>query len=112
MPLVTLSAAAGAWSDEQTNIAEPTGTDVEWIAWDGAPRFTKGMFVARVDGHLMEPHIPDGAYCLFRQAHQPSGADRPVLVRHAAAAPPTPKLAASSPSSAIAPKVTRQEFAW
>lgn len=82
VPLVTLTAAAGAWSDEQTNIAEPTGPDIEWVAWDGALRFTKGMFVARVDGHSMEPLIPYGAHCLFRQADEPSGADRPLLVRH------------------------------
>lgn len=88
VPLVTLTAAAGAWSDEQTNIDEPTGPDVEWVACDGAPRFTKGMFVARVDGRSMEPLIPDGAYCLFRQADEPSGADRPVLVRHSGTTDP------------------------
>lgn len=41
------------------------------------------MFVARVHGRSMEPTIPDGAYCLFRQVTLPSSSERPVLVRYA-----------------------------
>ena len=40
------------------------------------------MFVARVQGKSMEPEIPDGAYCLFRQPRAGSRQGRRVLVWH------------------------------
>ncbi len=83
VPLVTLRAAAGAWSDVQESVPEPGDPNIEWITWDDSPRFADGMFVARVHGRSMEPTIPDGAYCLFRQVALPSSSERPVLVRYA-----------------------------
>lgn len=52
------------------------------MTWDGAPTFAKGMFVALVKGHSMEPVIPNGAYCLFRLVPLPSSPERAVLVRY------------------------------
>ncbi len=40
-----------------------------------------GMFVARVLGHSMEPKIPSGAYCLFRECPAGSREGRIVLVQ-------------------------------
>jgi SOS-response transcriptional repressor LexA len=88
VPLVDLHAAAGAWSDVQEAVPELDDPGLQWVAWDGAPRFTKDMFVARVQGRSMLPDIPDGAYCLFRRVALPSSPDRAVLVRHAGAANP------------------------
>jgi SOS-response transcriptional repressor LexA len=88
VPLVGLHAAAGAWSETQEGLPELDDPSVEWVAWDGAKRFTKDMFVARVLGRSMEPTIPDGSYCLFRRVSLPSSPDRAVLVRHAGAADP------------------------
>lgn len=82
VPLVSLRAAAGAWGDEQDGIRELDDSEQEWVAWDDAPRFTKDMFVAKVDGRSMEPQIPSGSYCLFRKVVAPSAPDRAVLVRH------------------------------
>jgi SOS-response transcriptional repressor LexA len=82
VPLITLQAAAGVWGDPQENILEPSDVGVEWIAWDNAPKFTKGMFVAQVCGRSMEPSIPDGSYCLFRRVELPSSPERAVLVRY------------------------------
>jgi len=88
VPLVPLEAAASSWSAAQEDLPDLEDGDVEWISWKGAPRFAKGMFVARVHGQSMQPVIPDGAYCLFRFASLPSSPDRPVLVRHAGSADP------------------------
>jgi len=88
IPLIGLEAAAGHWSEVQEAVSEPDAPDVEWVTWDSAPRFAKGMFVAHVRGRSMEPTIPDGAYCLFRRVPFPSSPDRPVLVRHAGASDP------------------------
>lgn len=88
VPLISLRAAAGAWSEEQTSIEEFGDADLEWAAWDSKRKFGKGMFVARVRGKSMEPTIPDGSYVLFRTAPLPSSPERPVLVRYAGAADP------------------------
>jgi SOS-response transcriptional repressor LexA len=82
VPLITLQAAAGGWGDIQESILEPSEAGVEWIAWDGCPKFTEGMFVAQVCGRSMEPLIPDGCYCLFRRVDLPSSPERAVLVRY------------------------------
>jgi hypothetical protein len=81
VPLIDLSAAAGAWRAAE-GVPDTDDPTVEWVAWDSPRRFTKDMFVARVVGHSMEPVIPDGAYCLFRKVALPSSPERAVLVRH------------------------------
>ncbi|MBZ0234747.1 MAG: DEAD/DEAH box helicase family protein [Deltaproteobacteria bacterium] len=82
VPLMPLEAAAGAWSEVQDSVPEPDSPHAEWVTWDGAPTFAKGMFVAHVKGRSMEPVIPDGAYCLFRIVPLPSSPERAVLVRY------------------------------
>jgi type I restriction enzyme R subunit len=59
VPLLSLKAAAGFFSDPQN--VEPEG----WVRLDGGRRLRKGMFVARITGKSMEPRLPDGAYALF-----------------------------------------------
>ena len=66
VPLTTLRAAAGTFSEEQLGFDELVEWAQEWITWDNHPPFEKGMFVARIQGRSMEPEILDGAYCLFR----------------------------------------------
>jgi predicted helicase/SOS-response transcriptional repressor LexA len=90
VPLVELRAAAGRWSESQEDVREidDDSPDVEWVTWDAARPFAKGMFVARVRGKSMEPTIPDGSYCLFRRVKRASDASRPVLVRYAGVADP------------------------
>ncbi len=61
VPFVPLKAAAGAFSDPQH---VPDG-DFEWVEVETRRKLRPGMFVARVEGHSMEPEIPDGALCLF-----------------------------------------------
>ena len=88
VPLTTLSAAAGAFSEEQMGFDELVQWAQEWIAWEDHPRFEAGMFVARVRGRSMEPEIPDGAYCLFRPPKVGSRQGRRVLVWHSGISDP------------------------
>lgn len=88
VPLMPLQVAAGSWSASTEDLPLLENGDAEWVSWPGAPRFTKGMFVAQVTGRSMQPVIPDGAYCLFRVAAVPSTPGRPVLVRHGGTADP------------------------
>ncbi len=82
VPLMTLKAAAGQFSGDQSlDPADPSWAE-SWITWEGQPKFTPGMFVAQVQGKSMEPDIPDGAYCLFRPPAAGSRAGRTVLVWH------------------------------
>jgi len=62
VPLVPLQAAAGQFGDLQENVTEE---DWEWIEVGTSRSLRKGMFVAQVIGHSMEPRIPNGSYCLF-----------------------------------------------
>jgi SOS-response transcriptional repressor LexA len=62
VPLVSLKAAAGAFSNPQ----HVEDDNWEWVTVDAKRRLRPGMFVAQVVGKSMEPTIPDGSYCLFR----------------------------------------------
>ncbi len=76
LPLWSLKAAAGGFSDEQEPEFE------HWVAFESSHRFQHGMFVAQVVGKSMEPRIPDGAYCLFRRRPAGSREGKIVLVQH------------------------------
>ncbi len=82
VPLTSLRAAAGRFSEEQGGFDELAEWASEWITWDNHPAFDAGMFVARVHGKSMEPEIPDGAYCLFRPPRAGSRQGRRLLVWH------------------------------
>jgi SOS-response transcriptional repressor LexA len=60
VPLYSLRAAAGRLGEEMTAEAE------DWVALPNDVRAAEGLFVARVEGHSMEPRIPDGSLNLFR----------------------------------------------
>jgi len=82
VPLVDLTAAAGAFRE---------GRAVEtrsWVIPHSNARLRKGMFVAVVRGHSMEPKVPDGSYCLFAGPVRGIAAGRTVLVEHRTAADP------------------------
>ena len=59
VPVFSLAAAAGGFLENRP---------IEEIGWTEiiGHRLRKGMFVARVEGHSMEPRIQSGSYCLFR----------------------------------------------
>jgi type III restriction enzyme len=82
VPLTSLRAAAGRFTEEQAGFDVLAGWASEWVTWDDHPRFEPGMFVARVQGRSMEPDIPDGAYCLFRPDRGGSRQGRRLLVWH------------------------------
>lgn len=78
VPLVPLSAAAGAFGDPQAVLDE---SEWEWLEVDTRRPLRSGMFVARVVGQSMEPMIPDGAYCLFTSPVTGTRQGRNVLVQ-------------------------------
>lgn len=77
LPSYSLAVAAGAFL---TN-----AEDIETKEWIEAPRELKldeNMFIARIQGHSMEPRIPDGSLCVFRHGVVGSRNGRLVLVRN------------------------------
>jgi SOS-response transcriptional repressor LexA len=82
VPLTSMRAVAGRFSEEQAGFDELASWASEWITWDNHPHFEPGMFVARVQGKSMEPEIPEGAYCLFQPPGDASRQDKRLLVWH------------------------------
>ena len=82
VPLVGLRAAAGYWSEEQISIEGLESIANDWIEYDTATQFQPGMFVARVRGDSMEPHIPANSYCLFRQPGIGTRQGKKLLIWH------------------------------
>lgn len=78
VPLITLKAAAGAFSEAQ-QIDELEKT---WVAIDIKQKLRPGMFVAQVIGKSMEPRIPNGSWCLFAGPVVGSRQGKIVLVQH------------------------------
>ena len=76
VPLLSLKAAAGAFSDAQA--VDPEG----WAELHLSRKLQKGMFVAQVKGRSMEPKIPNGAYCLFQSPVPGTRQGKLVLVEH------------------------------
>ena len=81
LPIYPLDIAAGEFMDSETQ-NEPEG----WCNVDGLTtkaKLSPDMFVAQVQGHSMEPHISDGAYCLFTFNTAGSRQGRIVLAQKA-----------------------------
>lgn len=83
VPLLSLAAAAGTFSDPQNpGIESPEQCDT-WVEIRTSHKLRPGMFAAQVVGRSMEPLIPDGAYCLFRGPVEGSRSSvTAVLVQH------------------------------
>lgn len=74
LPRYSLAVAAGKFLENQ---------EVEEEGWEEAPadlRLTGELFVARIEGRSMEPKIPHGSLCVFRQGVTGSRQGRLVLV--------------------------------
>ena len=79
-PVYDLVAAAGAFGADAsvTQLPDEEG----WMAVPANVQLTRDHFVARVEGHSMEPTIPDGSWCLFRADRGGSRQGKLVLVWH------------------------------
>jgi type I restriction enzyme R subunit len=76
LPVLTLQAAATAFSEEQV-VPEVIG----WKKVDIKKNFDDNYFIAKVIGRSMEPTIPDNAFCLFRFERGGSRNGKVVLVQ-------------------------------
>jgi hypothetical protein len=83
VPLLSLEAAAGAFSGEQ-QVEEPVldPESTRWVELPDSFRPSAGLFVARVVGESMNRRIPNGSWCLFRRASAGSRLGRVVLAVH------------------------------
>jgi len=77
LPRFSLAVAAGPFL---TNPEEVTAE--EWIEVPPDLRLDEDMFIARIQGHSMEPRIPDGSLCVFSRRVVGSRSGRLVLVRN------------------------------
>lgn len=78
LPHYSLAVAAGPFLTNPEDIQAE-----EWIETPPDLKLDDDMFVARIQGHSMEPKIPDGSLCVFRRGVVGSRTGRLVLVRNA-----------------------------
>ena len=76
-----LEAAAGDFGNPHGALGEIADSGTRWVEVDSGRRLTPELFAAKVVGRSMEPRIPDGSVCLFRQGVAGSRTGRIVLVR-------------------------------
>lgn len=76
LPKYSLTVAAGPFLSNPEDIQAE-----EWIETPPELRLDEQMFVARIQGHSMEPKIPDGSLCVFRRNVVGSRHGKLVLVR-------------------------------
>jgi hypothetical protein len=76
LPLYTLKAACGKFSEWQT--VEEEG----WVKVEGFGRLNKSMYIVRARGNSMLPKIKDGDMCIFRANVVGSRQNKIVLVQH------------------------------
>jgi ATP-dependent helicase YprA (DUF1998 family) len=81
VPISSLKAAAGLWSEEQTDLGGLAEHAQDWAVLEEF-KLSAGMFVAQVVGHSMEPLVPSGSYCLFRPVPGGTKEGRKLLVWH------------------------------
>jgi phage repressor protein C with HTH and peptisase S24 domain len=77
LPRYSLAVAAGPFLTNPEDV-----TAEEWIETPPGLKLDEDMFVARIQGHSMEPKIPDGSLCVFRRKVVGSRNNRLVLVRN------------------------------
>ena len=77
LPVYALEVAAGPFLSNPAEIAAE-----EWIEAPENLKLAPEMFVGRINGHSMEPKIPDGSWCVFRRGVTGSRRGRLVLVRN------------------------------
>ena len=77
LPRFSLAVAAGPFLTNPDEISAE-----EWLEVPPDLKLDDDMFVARIQGHSMEPRIPDGSLCVFRRGVVGSRQGRLVLVRN------------------------------
>jgi uncharacterized protein len=88
VPIYNLAIAAGQFSASQIVNEVPQEGDLgaveqyDWVELPDAFRPQPGLFVARVVGESMNRRIPNGSWCLFKQASGGTRQGKVVLVQH------------------------------
>jgi phage repressor protein C with HTH and peptisase S24 domain len=77
LPQYALAVAAGPFLTNPEDIQAD-----EWVEVPPDLHVDEDMFIARIQGHSMEPRIPDGSLCVFRRNVVGSRNGRLVLVRN------------------------------
>jgi phage repressor protein C with HTH and peptisase S24 domain len=77
LPRYSLAIAAGPFLTNNEDIQAE-----EWVETPPDLKLDDRMFIARIQGHSMEPRIPDGSLCVFRKNVVGSRNGRLVLVRN------------------------------
>ena len=78
-----LRIAAGSWGDECNGFSQSLEAADLWIPLPKGVRSGQRAFVARVNGHSMEPLVPDGSWCVFGPPPEGTRQGKNLIVWHA-----------------------------
>lgn len=78
-----LRIAAGSWGDECNGFSQSLEAADLWIPLPKGVRSGQRAFVARVNGHSMEPIVPDGSWCVFGPPPEGTRQGKNLIVWHA-----------------------------
>ena len=78
-----LRVAAGSWGEECSGFSQSLEAADLWIPLPKGVRSGQRAFVARVNGHSMEPLVPDGSWCVFGPPPEGSRQGKNLIVWHA-----------------------------
>jgi phage repressor protein C with HTH and peptisase S24 domain len=77
-----LRIAAGNWGDECSGFSQSLEAADLWIPLPKGVRSGQRAFVARVNGHSMEPLVPDGSWCVFGPPPEGTRQGKNLIVWH------------------------------
>ena len=78
-----LRIAAGSWGDECNGFSQSLEAADLWIPLPKGVSSGQRAFVARINGHSMEPLVPDGSWCVFAPPPEGTRQGKNLIVWHA-----------------------------
>lgn len=109
LPFYSIEIAAGNFAESEVVEEPEQWVDIKKTNYSGV--LSKDLFISQIQGHSMEPLIPDGSYCLFKYGVVGSRNNRVVLVKKDGIIDPDLQTSFTI-KRYFSKKTTDQEFEW
>ena len=109
LPFYPIKIATGNFAVSEVVEEPEQWVDITKTNYSGV--LSKDLFISQIQGHSMEPLIPDGSYCLFKYGVVGSRNNRVVLVKKDGIIDPDLQTSFTI-KRYFSKKITDQEFEW